>query len=69
MRRVYSTEFQWDNRFWQSGWFRLLGFGLAFDWSGYCRFSERVGARKVLRVGRFSVTPIGPRKRYTEAPQ
>jgi hypothetical protein len=50
--------------FWCShptGWyFRVLGFGLAFERDMPVLFSERVGARSVLRIGRYAMQFLTP---------
>ena len=41
-----------------AAWFRVLGVGLGFAWRAPVLRSERIGARKVLRIGPVSIRPL-----------
>jgi hypothetical protein len=41
-----------------AAWIRVLGVGVGLAWRAPVLYSERSGARKVLRIGPVSIRPL-----------
>lgn len=64
MRLAYKCEWSADLTWFNQGWFRVFGYGLAWEWDWPPRFSHRLKIRQSLLIGKLRVYPIGPRPHF-----